>query len=783
MLYAALALSFTACSGSEAGEETHPPTESSGQQTTEPSITSEETGPTEAEPEDSEPKDPIVILDNEYERALWYGFLPDGLADADPDSTTVTWKQYCAILGAMIGLMDESKLPEWDRMTADAPEETILRDGAAMANLFAAKVTGLDYCSQSGGLYSSESYNWGENFSWDYPIFDWQQPCTLCGQDTFGDQTAIAATYFYNLGRVSCISAEPMLTCDENGDPHFLEALTLRDALISVTQFYESVEDVAIKTAEKLLAAVLETEEGRALTAQVEQRKAEIIHSATAIVKSDEFVQGETYTGTAYYVSNNGDDSNDGLTPETPFATLERLGDVSFAFGDTVFFERGSIWRKAELPMSLIFTEGITLSAYGEGDKPRFYGSSENGSGAEKWTLFYSGENGEKIWKYYHEITDCPAVIGPDDTLIAVRDLFYWDGSGFYVYENTTQEYDMTKELKNDEMFLDLPYEEGQNPERIYAKEWDSDAQRWTYLTDPLYVRLDEGNPGELYDSIEFIEAYALEKGTAEYITLDNLDIRYSGTVCLGGSSNGNSVDHIIAQNCVVSWCGGLLNYFRDGSGSHFIDSMYGTDSGSEPGGQHVLRRPNIADAFIDGGALNTNGSYETIRDCYVHHCFQEGLALETFADNSEMCESVTITGNVSEYCMFGLTVINWDAAIREDHLLKNISVTDNYVMYSGFENYYCWPTLVPPRGGGFDWDWLHALGTEISGASAFPGTTSGPNASDGTYSVSNNTFAFSIGNLVNTTENKGNRKRFLDPESAMEWIHDEDAAIITFGY
>ena len=33
---------------------------------------------------------------SEYERGIWYGFLPEELADADPDTTVVTWKQYWA---------------------------------------------------------------------------------------------------------------------------------------------------------------------------------------------------------------------------------------------------------------------------------------------------------------------------------------------------------------------------------------------------------------------------------------------------------------------------------------------------------------------------------------------------------------------------------------------------------------------------------------------------------------------------------------------------------------
>ena len=215
--------------------------------------------------------------------------------------------------------------------------------------------------------------------------------------------------------------------------------------------------------------------------------------------------------------------------------------------------------------------------------------------------------------------------------------------------------------------------------------------------------------------------------------------------------------------------------------------------------------------ARIDGGGFNINGSYETIRNCYAHHCFQEGIALETFDDDTETCEYVTIEDNVVEYCPMGLLVINWDEERREEHLFENISVKNNYVMYSGFENYYNFPVMLPPTEEGADWDWGAAIGklaTDARGAGGF-----GPDAHGGSYVSSGNTFAFAFSNLYRmvfyyeeymnylkgntyvqipgfswfeiynygTYEYGGARKRFLDPEEAMKWLHDENAAIITF--
>ena len=185
---------------------------------------------------------------SEYERGLWYGFLPDELADADPDTAVVTWKQYCAMLGRMISAYDNSKLPEWEKMTADAPDDKeLMRDGAAIINLMAAKTIGIDLYNTQNDLYV-DTYSWGEHFSWDYPIFGTEEPIEVLGCEYYIDEAA----FWYLLGRASCITGKPLLEV-ENGDPHLEEALTLYDAVVAVTRLYESIEEVVIQTAEQLL--------------------------------------------------------------------------------------------------------------------------------------------------------------------------------------------------------------------------------------------------------------------------------------------------------------------------------------------------------------------------------------------------------------------------------------------------------------------------------------------------------------------------------------------------
>ena len=106
-----------------------------------------------------------------------------------------------------------------------------------------------------------------------------------------------------------------------------------------------------------------------------DQKKEEIINSPNMDLSE--------VTGRCFYISNNGDDSNDGLSPETPWKTLQKLSDSYTTLGinytDIILFERGSVWRE-----SIPVAANMRYSAYGEGEKPRFYRSID-GTGAENW--------------------------------------------------------------------------------------------------------------------------------------------------------------------------------------------------------------------------------------------------------------------------------------------------------------------------------------------------------------------------------------------------------------
>ena len=140
---------------------------------------------------------------------------------------------------------------------------------------------------------------------------------------------------------------------------------------------------------------------------------------------------------------------------------------------------------------------------------------------------------------------------------------------------------------------------------------------------------------------------------------------------------------------------------------------------------------------------IKAQGSGNRIRNNYSHHAYQEGPTLETFADDPDLCCDTIMEGNLTEYCLMGMLLINWDNEIREPHIFSNIYYRDNMVLYSGFENFYnVYPVETTVEG------WHGTPGLRVMDTHAI-GFSEQPNAHDGTVSISDNIFAFSGSQLI----------------------------------
>ncbi len=84
-----------------------------------------------------------------------------------------------------------------------------------------------------------------------------------------------------------------------------------------------------------------------------------------------------------YHVGPDGNDAHDGRSPATAWKTVAKVNATTFAPGDQILFARGGEWRES-LKASSSGAPGkpIVYAAYGNGAKPKFWGSDIVTNGA-----------------------------------------------------------------------------------------------------------------------------------------------------------------------------------------------------------------------------------------------------------------------------------------------------------------------------------------------------------------------------------------------------------------
>jgi len=196
------------------------------------------------------------------------------------------------------------------------------------------------------------------------------------------------------------------------------------------------------------------------------------------------------YSQTNYYVSTDGSDSNDGLSPGAPFLTLAKGGAMAIHPGDTLFLKRGDIWKSEKLTVQASGTAEapIVITAYGTGSKPiiTLRDTIVGFSNDTKWVT-----TGGNIWKF-----------GADTD---IRRLWI-DG---------------------------IEYKEAEDSTVI-----DATSRWYSNFTDDTLCVYSEGNPGTTYSSIEithtnYLSLYYPMSGTdKDFIHISYLDLQ-GGSVCL----------------------------------------------------------------------------------------------------------------------------------------------------------------------------------------------------------------------------------------------------------
>ena len=245
-------------------------------------------------------------------------------------------------------------------------------------------------------------------------------------------------------------------------------------------------------------------------------------------------------TGTCYYISENGDDANDGLTTLTPIRTLERVNALSLQSGDAVLFRRGDMFRG-----TVVACSGVLYSAYGEGAKPVICASVRNYADPALWVESALPD----VWR-------CTLPLNNVGLLTFDHD------------PRTVGKYDARLG------WLQV----GHVPDGYRHLEQAEDLDFWCDVeTQTLYLKCVGLNPGERFKQIEIAEnvhAFKLWNGVGQ-VTIDNLHI----TLCGGhGVSGMMNVYGLEVRNCVFDYIGGSLWRYliRYGNAVEIFGSCHG---------------------------------------------------------------------------------------------------------------------------------------------------------------------------------------------------------------
>jgi hypothetical protein len=732
--------------------------------------------------------------DPELARAVELGF-----GEYRTDNPTVAFNQFMTMLDRTVELADSTKLVEWQSVSelqkARASNMNMTRSDGIFAAFCAAETLGGDYarynCKYWGDQWSKLG-GWedktGQNYNPNEDVFGGeymhQTPGILFNpQDDYEERYSDAIVFSF--ARASHLNSRPIFDIDvQNNSMRTEDAFLYSEALLAALRLYDSGSNT---TSPKFVNAPIYTSEryitdaDKKIIANAEARKQAILNSPTEV----------TVTGTKYYVSNTGDDRNDGKSQNKAWATVDKVNETDLKPGDGVFFERGGTWRN----VFLWGRTGVTYSAYGEGEKPQLLGSPENGANPDYWKRVPGTDN---IWQYHRKMYEVGLMVVNDMPNLTDKYIAYWDISQQkYVASLDFKTPFSLGLLENHQFFSDIDLkglEGGQfglSGEAAIAMASAGDvtnAQGGTAMLidnarrdGTLFFRCDEGNPGEIYQSIEFAmatfsNANPYEKGKdtggyimsanrpAESVTVDNLCFKYNnGGVFL---YNGSTV-----QNCEFAFIGGTVMGYLNPEKMSFTPS-------------------NLRDMVWtdDGVAILFSASNVTVTNNYAHDIVANAYNIEQMLD--DVYKNIHINGNLFERCGTGSSLNNFfpndDPKITR---YQDVYVKDNYWLYNGYFSDYTINVFYPLH----KFEFYHPQQYKninytnnvfyLSKGSLFDLSS---NATLDAINFSGNTYAQNNGGVILRDDTKNRRRLFFDEnaeQTIRELTGDKNAIVLPVSY
>lgn len=429
-------------------------------------------------------------------------------------------------------------------------------------------------------------------------------------------------------------------------------------------------------------------------------------------------ISPDTLSGTCYYISSiNGNDENDGRSALTPWKTLKNLyiqkdnpkknylNDTILKYGDGVFLERGSVFYptlhtrySGDYVMSL--ADGVTVSAYGSGEKPILTGAVDI-DGSKNWVK----TEYENIWRLADNLV-------PPETAL---DIHYNDighilfvkndgtiGNGIKVLpQNPYDPYcdgNMTVNsgtVSTGFEIYDSQSRKSQNPGMLqHNLEFFHD-----WINNELYLYCDKGNPADIYKSVIVAKLVkGIYTGDIRDIVIDNIAIKYVGAHGIQICNSKN----VTIQNCTLEWIGGSCQGGNDTRYGNGIEGWGSCD------GFYILN--TYVDQVYDGGlstqfASGDKDSYSVMNDFKIKNCVvtntNSNVELWNYAQNA-ICSNFEIKDN---YLAYGGYHFGHQRPKKNGSLIylgrfpgeiyENCIIENNVLMHVSFELYCGRPFLA----------------------------------------------------------------------------------------
>src|SRR5690554_6444094 len=124
---------------------------------------------------------------------------------------------------------------------------------------------------------------------------------------------------------------------------------------------------------------------------------------------------------TNYYLSQDGNDSNPGTSPEMPWKSLQKLNKMVPIPGDSILFRKGNSWN-GTIHVNMFGKEDkhVVYGSYGTGEKPRIYGSEIITGWSKKSENIYVAGIDEKVNQVFLDDNKLTAAKYPDSGYIYI---------------------------------------------------------------------------------------------------------------------------------------------------------------------------------------------------------------------------------------------------------------------------------------------------------------------------------------------------------------------------